>query len=104
LRLAGRVPLPAAARACRFALRPGDIVVLTGAFPESKEHWSRRCLEAGLRVAGHVSKRTALVLAADPDSMSHKATKARQYGIPVASSAALERLLAPGRRYDPQSV
>ena len=80
----------------RFALRPGDIVVLTGSFPETKEYWAEVADAAGLTVAGHVSRRTALVVAADPDSMSGKATTARRYGIPVVSAEGLLRAMSAG--------
>ncbi|UUT36001.1 hypothetical protein L2X98_23115 [Microbacterium elymi] len=41
-----------------------------------------------------VTKRVALVAAADPDSLSGKARKARDYGIPIVSEDGLVRLLA----------
>jgi DNA polymerase-3 subunit epsilon len=41
-----------------------------------------------------MSKTTKLVVAADPDSQSGKAAKARSYGIPVVSEAAFARLLS----------
>ena len=55
---------------------------------------------AGLEVGTTVSnRRTRLLVAADPDSMSGKAKKARQYGIPVvhpvAYRAMVEALLLP---------
>jgi DNA polymerase-3 subunit epsilon len=40
-----------------------------------------------------VTKRTRLLVAADPDTLSGKARKARDYGIPIASEHALPRLL-----------
>lgn len=71
------------------SLRPGDTVVLTGSFPEGKDHWSDLARAAGLQVAGHVSKGTAAVLAADPDTMSGKAEAARRHGVPVTGVEAL---------------
>jgi DNA polymerase-3 subunit epsilon len=40
-----------------------------------------------------VTKKVKLVVAADPDSLSGKARKARDYGIPVVGEDALGRLL-----------
>ncbi|MFB9661799.1 exonuclease domain-containing protein [Glycomyces mayteni] len=77
-----------------FRLRRGDIAVLTGAFAESKSFWADRLRAAGLTVAPNVTKKTALVVAADPDSMSGKASKARQYGIPVVGADTLDAVLA----------
>jgi DNA polymerase III subunit epsilon len=77
-----------------FQLTTGDLVVLTGSFAESKRHWANRLESAGLEVAPNVTKKTALVVAADPDSMSGKAAKARQYGIPVIGTESLDLVLA----------
>jgi DNA polymerase-3 subunit epsilon len=82
------------ARAYEFCLKPGDIAVLTGSFEESKSFWAKRLEAAGLTVAANVTKQTALVVAADPDSMSGKATKARRYGIPVIGVESLDLVLA----------
>jgi len=48
---------------------------------------------AGYRVAAAVSKKVSLVVAADPDSLSGKARKAREYGVPVVGEEYLGRLL-----------
>ncbi|WP_051703944.1 exonuclease domain-containing protein [Glycomyces sp. NRRL B-16210] len=77
-----------------FQLRRGDIVVLTGAFAESKSFWADRLEAAGLKVAPNVTKKTRLVVAADPDSMSGKASKARQYRIPVIGPESVDSVLA----------
>ncbi|BAX96794.1 DNA polymerase III subunit epsilon [Mycobacteroides stephanolepidis] len=44
--------------------------------------------------SGGITKSTRLVVAADPDSLSGKATKARSYGIPVVAEAAFERMFS----------
>lgn len=75
-----------------ISLLPGDTVVLTGSFPEGKEHWTGLAHTAGLRVAGHVTKNTTAVIAADPDTMSGKAEAARRHGVPVAGIEALQGL------------
>lgn len=41
----------------------------------------------GYTAAGSVTKRTRLVIAADPHSQSGKTQRARRYGIPVLSLA-----------------
>jgi len=48
--------------------------------------------QAGLKHGG-VNKNTRLVVAADPDSQSGKAAKARSYGIPVITEGAFARML-----------
>ena len=41
-----------------------------------------------------VSRRTTCVVAADPDSISGKARKARGLGVPVVDASAYRRMLA----------
>lgn len=79
----------------RFELHPGDQVVFTGALSISRDEWVARAEAAGL-VHGGVNKKTRLVIAADPDSQSGKAAKARSYGVPVVTEAAFERMLTSG--------
>lgn len=74
-----------------FTLRPGDRVVFTGDMARSREQWIATIVAAGLTTGG-VAKSTRLVVAADADSLSRKAVKARQYGIPVVSEVAFERM------------
>jgi DNA polymerase-3 subunit epsilon len=79
----------------------GDLVVFTGEMREPRDVWESRALSAGLAVKGGVTKKTALVIAADPDSLSGKADKARTYGIPIVSEdlfAGLLGELTGGRR------
>ncbi|MCP2246340.1 exonuclease domain-containing protein [Lentzea aerocolonigenes] len=71
----------------------GDLVVFTGEMREPRDVWESRASSAGLTVKGGVTKRTALVIAADPDTMSGKADKARAYGIPVVSEDSFAGLL-----------
>lgn len=71
-----------------FALRPGDTVVFTGDAPgidRAELEYQARAL--GLRVTGAVSGKTNLVVAADPDSISGKARKARDLGLPIVDYA-----------------
>jgi DNA polymerase-3 subunit epsilon len=77
-----------------FRLRPGDVVVLTGETTEPRGVLEDRGRAAGLQVGKGVTKKTRLLVAADPDSLSGKARKARGYGIPIVTEAAFGRLLA----------
>jgi DNA polymerase-3 subunit epsilon len=75
-----------------FALRAGDCVCLTGDMSRPRSDWESIVSSKGL-LAGGLSKRTRVLVAADPDSASGKATKARAYGIPIITEEAFERLL-----------
>ncbi|MHB8868061.1 MAG: exonuclease domain-containing protein [Thermoleophilia bacterium] len=77
-----------------FGLKPGDAVVFTGDAPgvdRAELEYQARAL--GLRVTGSVSGKTSLVVAADPDSISGKARKARDLGVPIVDYAAYMGLL-----------
>lgn len=76
-----------------FALRPGDRVVFTGEMSRSRDDWVAEICAAGLATGG-ISKSTRLVVAEDPDSLSGKAVKARQYGIPVVDEKTFIRFFA----------
>ena len=82
-----------------WQLRRGDVVVFTGTMTPDREEWQAEAEAAGLVAGEGVNKKTRLLVAADPDSMSGKAKKARQYGIPVVHPQAyrdmLETLLQP---------
>ncbi|MFA4965911.1 MAG: exonuclease domain-containing protein, partial [Thermoleophilia bacterium] len=87
-----------AGSACRppvgaFALEPGDRIVFTGEEPGVSR--DQLCYEAearGMRPMGSVSGKTKVVVASDPDSISGKARKARECGVPVIDFAAYFRL------------
>jgi DNA polymerase-3 subunit epsilon len=87
-----RLRLPAAS-SDGFRLRRGDQVVFTGDLSVPRDQLVALAQEAGLRHGG-VNKSTRVVVAADPDSMSGKAAKARSYGIPVITEAAFARMMA----------
>lgn len=76
----------------RFRLTEGDSVAFTGQLDGRRDEWERRAVAAGLTVAA-VTRRTRVLVAADPDSLSGKARKARQYGIPVVTADAFGDLL-----------
>jgi DNA polymerase-3 subunit epsilon len=71
-----------------FQLRPGDQICLTGEMSHPREVIEAMLVEHGLAVGG-LTKRTRLLVAADPDSQSGKAAKARGYGVPIVAEAAL---------------
>ena len=76
-----------------FKLHLGDQVVFTGELSIPRDKWVQLASDVGLKHGG-VTTLTKLVIAADPDSQSGKAAKARSYGIPVVTEAAFARLLA----------
>ena len=75
-----------------FRLRHGDQVVFTGQLSAPRDQLVSLAEQAGLRHGG-VNKGTRVVVAADPDSQSGKAAKARSYGIPVITEAAFAHML-----------
>lgn len=66
-------------------LAPGSLIVFTGAMAEPREVWMQRAMDHGWICHPAVTKQVALVVAADTDSLSGKAKKARGYGIPIIS-------------------
>lgn len=75
-----------------FKLCVGDQVVFTGELSVPRDRLIDLAQQIGLRHGG-VNKNTKVVVAADPDSQSGKAAKARSYGIPVVTEAAFARML-----------
>ncbi|MCT1613830.1 exonuclease domain-containing protein [Corynebacterium sanguinis] len=76
-----------------FRLRPGDRVAFTGSLDLPRAEWERRVVELGLS-HGAVTKKTVVVVAGNPDSMSGKAARARELMIPIVSEVAFTRLIA----------
>lgn len=76
-----------------FALAPGDVIVLTGEMSRERSEWEAELRERGYVPHPTVTKKVKLVVAADPDSLSGKAKKARDYGIPIVGEEWLARLL-----------
>ncbi|GAA2833707.1 DNA polymerase-3 subunit epsilon [Leucobacter komagatae] len=66
-----------------FALAPGDHVVLTGEMSVERAVWEAKLAGVGLVPHPRVTKKSRLLVAADPDSLSGKAQQARKYGVPV---------------------
>lgn len=75
-----------------FRLRPGDAVCLAGQMTRPRAEIERDAAARGLIVGG-LTKRSQLLVAADPDSQSGKAAKARSYGVPAVTEEAFMRLL-----------
>jgi DNA polymerase-3 subunit epsilon len=77
-----------------FALKSGDAVVFTGDAPGvDRADLKYQACALGLRVTGAVSGKTSLVVAADPDSISGKARKARDLGVPIVDYATYLEML-----------
>lgn len=74
-------------------LNPGDRVALTGTLAMPREVWTSRATAAGLDVGG-VTKKCAVLVAANPDTMSGKARKAREYGVPIIGESQFAHLIA----------
>jgi DNA polymerase-3 subunit epsilon len=77
-----------------FKLRAGDLVVLTGAMVRPREDWAQELESLGLVWINYINKKVRVLAAADPDSLSGKAAKARDYGISIVSEDGLTRLVA----------
>ena len=75
-----------------FMLEVGDQVVFTGELSVPRGQLEDLVQQAGLKCGG-ITKKTKVLVAADPDSQSGKAAKARSYGVPVITEAAFARLL-----------
>lgn len=84
--------VPVRQASAEFALAQGDVLCLDGEMRRSRSEWEADLGERGF-VVGSLSRRTRILIAADPDSVGGKANKARQYGIPIINEDALTRLL-----------
>lgn len=83
---------PARAAAASVVMGPGLKVVFTGDRPDHpREDLVGHARHLGMEVLAGVTKATELLVAADPESNSGKAGKARRYGIPVLDAAAFAR-------------
>ncbi|GAA2478411.1 hypothetical protein GCM10010406_13200 [Streptomyces thermolineatus] len=72
----------------------GMRVAFSGDTETDRELLEDRASEAGLHVAGSVSRLTSLLVTNDPDSPTGKVVKAREHGTPVVDEAAFLQLLA----------
>jgi len=78
----------------RFHLRRGHTVVFTGKMQLERDEWERRSEYAGLRTGRSVSSATALLIAGDVDTMSGKAKRAREVGVPIVDEATFDQMIA----------
>ncbi|MGO3147810.1 MAG: exonuclease domain-containing protein [Leucobacter sp.] len=66
-----------------IVIPPGSIVVLTGEMTVDRVQAENKIIALGHAIGNNVTKKTTIVIAADPYTQSGKAKKARGYGIPV---------------------
>jgi DNA polymerase-3 subunit epsilon len=83
------------------ALHVGDAVCITGDTATPRDELEARAADAGLRVTSAVSRRTRLVVAADPDSESGKARRAHELGIPLIAEPVFLAMLHRGISHHP---
>ncbi len=86
---------PAAAVPTGPGLQPGDAVVITGeTLLVSRAELEQRTRDAGLRLVSSVSRKTAVLVVADPHTQSGKARKAREVGTRIVGESAYLQLLS----------
>ncbi|MFC4015254.1 exonuclease domain-containing protein [Nonomuraea purpurea] len=76
-----------------FQLNNGDLVAFTGEMGAGRESLEERARTAGYVPHPRVTRKVKLLVAADPDTLSGKARKARIYGIPIVTAQAFLRLI-----------
>ncbi|MDR0959609.1 MAG: 3'-5' exoribonuclease [Propionibacteriaceae bacterium] len=75
-------------------LGPGDMIVFTGTSGEmSRSTMQQIARQAGLVVHSNVTKKVRVLIAADPETLSGKARKASEYGIPIITEENFLRLI-----------
>lgn len=84
--------LASASQAPSVTLVPGGRICLTGELEVPRESWETRIQALGYTVGG-ITKNTCALVAADPNSRSGKAKKARDYDVPIISESELALLL-----------
>lgn len=77
-----------------FSLKPGDLIVLTGEMTRPRSDWEEDLRSLGFLPHSGITKKVRLLVAADPDTLSGKGKKARDYGIPIVTENGLRRLLS----------
>lgn len=85
--------VPVRQASAEFALAAGDVLCFTGAMRRPRSEWEAELDRRGI-VIGSLTRRTRVLITADLDSVSSKASKAREYGIPIINEDALGRLLS----------
>ncbi|MER5307851.1 DEDDh family exonuclease [Streptomyces sp. NPDC002773] len=74
-------------------LKQGMRVAFSGDTSVDRELLEDRTVDAGLHVAGSVSRLTSLLVTNDPEAATSKTLKARSFGTPVVDEAAYTQLL-----------
>jgi DNA polymerase-3 subunit epsilon len=87
-------PGPRPSTVTKFTLQPGDQIVLTGEMTRPRPELEALARQAGLAVHGNITKKTRLLIAADPDSLSGKARNAQTYGIPIIGEPAFVGMIS----------
>jgi DNA polymerase III subunit epsilon len=77
-----------------FQLAAGDLIVLTGEMSRPREEIEEILIARGYVPWNGITKKVKLLVAADPDSLSGKAKKARDYGITIVNEPTLWSLIA----------
>jgi DNA polymerase-3 subunit epsilon len=80
-----------------LVLTQGDRVVFTGEASVPRSVLEAAAIGAGLTVTSSVSKKTGVVVMADPLSESTKARKAREFGVPIIAEAVFQQVCAQMR-------
>ncbi|RCG32145.1 hypothetical protein DQ384_06430 [Sphaerisporangium album] len=82
----------------RYRLEPGDLIAFTGEMDGGREAWERLASAASYVPHPNVTKKVRLLVAADPNTLSGKARKARGYGIPIVTPEAFARMVGVSPR------
>jgi DNA polymerase-3 subunit epsilon len=76
-----------------WRLRAGDTVVFAGMLTPSRDRWLREARDAGLVVGNAVTRKTRLLVTADPEARTGNAEKARRYQVPIVHPTAYREIL-----------
>jgi DNA polymerase III subunit epsilon len=76
-----------------WRLKAGDTVVFAGTLAPSRDRWLSEARDAGLVVGNAVTRRTRLLITADPEARTGNAEKARRYEVPIVHPAAYREIL-----------
>ena len=79
-------------RSDSWRLRPGDTVVFAGMLTPSRDRWLSEARDAGLVVGNAVTRKTRLLVTADPGARTGNAEKARRYQVPIVHPAAYREI------------
>ena len=76
-----------------WRLRAGDTVVFAGTLAPSRDRWLHEARAAGLVVGNAVTRKTRLLVTADPEARTGNADRARRYQVPIVHPAAYREIL-----------